>query len=526
MSDDKENSENQGTEKIENGLEKINNDKNASKSGSRAPSRAKSRGSIGDQRKTISRPGSHLMASRPDSIVSGLLKPDDIDDDRPGTEHTFASETTAGWDTDLEIDATVLALRRKVREDYDATGRTTYKEACRLNGVIPVSYFLRHIADTELVMKHHGLGPAGSKAISIALVTNTTICKLNLSDNWLSAEGGIAIADMLRENCYITDLDLSDNKLNNSGARAVCDMLQQNNTITHLTLAGNGFEDKSAEYFAEVILNNNKLDYLNISHNDFSEVAGETLGPAIAENITMKHLDVSWNHIRRRGALALAKGVMNNIGLRKLDLSWNGFGNEGASALGEALKFNSSLEELDITNNRMSAEGAVLLGKGVVVNESLKTLRMGKNPMQTAGAFGILKAVKENPNSAIEELDFNTIQVNKDFDDLFKEAKETKPNLKVKHGGSMEEVKPKKQLNPMVKLQRFIQKNNLRLVDFFNDFDTDGSMSVTYDEFTIGLKNSGIDLSDDEINYLISQLDSDGDGEINYSELYLGYAKK
>ena len=52
----------------------------------------------------------------------------------------------------------------------------------------------------------------------------------------------------------------------------------------------------------------------------------------------------------------------------------------------------------------------------------------------------------------------------------------------------MEEVKPKKQLNPMVKLQRFIQKNNLRLVDFFNDFDTDGSMSVTYDEFTIGLK--------------------------------------
>lgn len=58
----------------------------------------------------------------------------------------------------------------EVREDYDATGRTTYKEACRLNGVIPVSYFLRHIADTELVMKHHGLGPAGSKAISIALV--------------------------------------------------------------------------------------------------------------------------------------------------------------------------------------------------------------------------------------------------------------------------------------------------------------------------------------------------------------------
>ena len=51
MSDDKENSEEQAAEKTENGIEKINNDKNVNKSGSRAPSRAKSRGSIGDQRK-------------------------------------------------------------------------------------------------------------------------------------------------------------------------------------------------------------------------------------------------------------------------------------------------------------------------------------------------------------------------------------------------------------------------------------------------------------------------------------------
>ena len=32
---------------------------------------------------------------------------------------------------------------------------------------------------------------------------------------------------------------------------------------------------------------------------------------------------------------------------------------------------------------------------------------MAKNPMQTAGAYGILKAVKENTNSAMEELDFS-----------------------------------------------------------------------------------------------------------------------
>ena len=43
------------------------------------------------------------MSSRPDSIMDGLVNRDDIDDDRPGSEHTFASETNT-WDTDLEID--------------------------------------------------------------------------------------------------------------------------------------------------------------------------------------------------------------------------------------------------------------------------------------------------------------------------------------------------------------------------------------------------------------------------------------
>ena len=58
------------------------------------------------------------------------------------------------------------------REEYDTTGKTTYKDACRQFGVIPVSYFLRHMQDTELIMRHHGLGPAGTKAIAVSLVVS------------------------------------------------------------------------------------------------------------------------------------------------------------------------------------------------------------------------------------------------------------------------------------------------------------------------------------------------------------------
>lgn len=44
----------------------------------------------------------------------------------------------------------------------------------------------------------------GTKALAVPLVTNTSIQKLNLRDNWMEGMGGAAIADMLMENCYIT----------------------------------------------------------------------------------------------------------------------------------------------------------------------------------------------------------------------------------------------------------------------------------------------------------------------------------
>jgi hypothetical protein len=58
----------------------------------------------------------------------------------------------------------------------------------------------------EIDLKHHGLGPKGAKAIAVALVSNTNVLQLNLSDNGLESDGGLAVASMLKENCYISQL--------------------------------------------------------------------------------------------------------------------------------------------------------------------------------------------------------------------------------------------------------------------------------------------------------------------------------
>lgn len=40
----------------------------------------------------------------------------------------------------------------------------------------------------------------------------------------------------------------------------------------------------------------------------------------------------------------------------------------------------------------------------------------------------------------------------------------------------------------MVKLQNYIDKHNLKLIDFFQKFDKDGSMSVSHEEFADGIQ--------------------------------------
>lgn len=69
---------------------------------------------------------------------------------------------TAWWNILLCVLETTTA--------YDPTGRTAYIEGCKKVGVVPASYFLRHMNDPHLSMKHHGLGSQGMRAIAMSLV--------------------------------------------------------------------------------------------------------------------------------------------------------------------------------------------------------------------------------------------------------------------------------------------------------------------------------------------------------------------
>ncbi|XP_073244813.1 uncharacterized protein [Porites lutea] len=442
------------------------------------------------------------------------------DDAQPLTDELSpekpAESSEEEYDTDLEneFQEDILEGRRDKRH---------YTAACKNLGLIPCTPFLRQLDKAEMNLKHYNLGPMGAEAVAVALMQNNSVLTLNIADNSIGVDGAIYIAKMLTENPFITELDVSQNDLRTQGAYAMSEMLRENNELLELNLSNNGFEEKDAEPIVEAMKQNYTLKSLNLSHNNFCEIGGQLLGPAIDGNVGLEYLDLSWNHLRRKGAVAVAYGLKNNCALKFLDLSWNGFADDGAKAVGEALTANNTLTELDISSNRISVVGAKWLAKGLEQNSTLQVFRVGQNPFQSEGAYEILSAVARNKESAIEELYFDGIPVNAEFEELLEDVLDERTNLSVQCGTAMQgkdRVKRmKKKVDVLNLLLEYIELRGLRVVDFFRQLDKDNSKKITRAEFMNGVKKTGIPMTRKQLKKLVRILDTDNDGNIDYGEM-------
>ncbi|XP_042319554.1 leucine-rich repeat-containing protein 74A [Sceloporus undulatus] len=430
------------------------------------------------------------------------------------TDNTEQKAREDSSDTDLEIED-------PERSFATIKGAELYTEACKLVGVVPVSYFIRNMEEPIMNLNHHGLGPKGTKAIAIALVSNTTITHLELEDNWILGEGTTYLVQMLRENCYIQEMNISNNHLNTDGAEAICRMFYYNiSNVRAVQLAGNNFREETALYFSESLMVNYRVMELDLSHNEFAEKGGEQLGQMLANNESLEILNLSWNHLRMKGAVALSAGLRANGSLKILNLAWNGFGNEGALALGEALKVNMVLTELDISNNHINNEGTVKLCKGLEVNGSLRILKMSHNPVTVEGAIALVTAVRKNSKSRMEEINISNVLVNDSFIKLLDLVSEIRPELDVIYGGVGGHIAMKTERRPdaMKVIQDYVDTNKLRLWDFFKNMDKYGNMKIPVAEFRRAmLLQSKISLNREQVTELVRKLDHGRTGYVDYS---------
>ncbi|KAM6171895.1 leucine-rich repeat-containing protein 74A [Erethizon dorsatum] len=409
-------------------------------------------------------------------------------------------------ETDLEIEDTERSFTTGQRE--------LYLEACKLVGVVPVSYFIRNMEEAYMNLNHHGLGPMGTKAIAIALVSNTAIIGLELEDNHIMEEGVLSLVEMLHENYYLQELNISENDLGLEGAKIISDFLQRNvSSLWKLKLSGNNFKEESAALLCQAFSSNYRIKKLNLSHNEFSDKGGEYLGQMLAINVGLQSLDLSWNHFHIRGAVALCSGLRANVTLKKLNLSMNGFGNEGALALGEVLRFNSCLTHVDVSGNDINNEGASKLSKGLEYNETLQVLKFFLNPISVDGAVLLILSIKKNPKSKMEQLDISNVLVTEQFTKILDGVYAIHPQLDVLSG--------KKQslslrMKPMELIQSYVDQHKIQLVDFFKSLNPTGAMEMPVGEFRRALtQQNKVPINRNQVGELIKKME-ESKGMVNF----------
>ncbi|KAJ8301128.1 hypothetical protein KUTeg_020115 [Tegillarca granosa] len=257
------------------------------------------------------------------------------------------------YDTDLETELLKNLEeekeKKKKQEDklVDPTGVNAYQEQCQKEGIVPVSFLVRHLGDRNLRMRHHYLGGHGAKPIARALELNTVTENLDLGDNYLEPEGAVHLSRMLKDNTFIVYLDISNNFIGSRGAAAVADMMEVNTTLKSLSLAGNQLTDNDAYMFIDALKNNISLTSLDLSNNDFGELGGMYIGGALGINESLYDLDLSWNSIRNRGAEAIANA---------LNLNLNPMGDEGLEAILNAISQQQSLHYVSMEETKVSSD--------------------------------------------------------------------------------------------------------------------------------------------------------------------------
>jgi hypothetical protein len=150
-----------------------------------------------------------------------------------------------------EIEDIIEIEEKSILEKND--GKNEYLESCNEQKIIPVTYLIKRLQDSEVNLSHRGVGDKGAISLANCLKVNNYIEFLDLTDNWIGEEGGIAIAESLSINCNLKKISLHMNRLGLKGGEAIATFLAFNEHIEEIILSNNQFDDRVAQFFAKSI---------------------------------------------------------------------------------------------------------------------------------------------------------------------------------------------------------------------------------------------------------------------------------
>ena len=173
--------------------------------------------------------------------------------------------------------------------------------------------------DKSLSLRYMSVCDAGAVALAQALHYNSTLERLELSNNNISDAGAVALAQALHYNYALERLYLSNNNISDAGAVALAQALHHNSTLKKLYLSNSNINDAGAGALVQALHHNSTLESLNLSTNNISDGGAVALAHALHHNSTLKELIVYGNDaIGKEGSHQLVQALTVNTSLTKV----------------------------------------------------------------------------------------------------------------------------------------------------------------------------------------------------------------
>ena len=188
--------------------------------------------------------------------------------------------------------------------------------------------------------KKHLMGPNGAKALSKALMVNTTLTTLELPGNSIGRNGAKALSKALKLNSSLTTLNLTNNSIDFSGIQALSEALKSNSTLSTLDLSQNSINVNGALALSNALKINSALTDLNLYMNRISDIGAEALLDTLKTYSTLIKIELGDNGIEQDIDQVLLETFKSNSTLTQLSLVNNSIGDSDACAISDALKVN------------------------------------------------------------------------------------------------------------------------------------------------------------------------------------------
>ncbi|KAK2154464.1 hypothetical protein LSH36_268g00017 [Paralvinella palmiformis] len=238
-------------------------------------------------------------------------------------------------------------------------------------------------------------------------------------------------------------------------------------------------------------------------YQDPDELGEQTLNKEV-DDISQKRYRVACRSLK----VTPTTRILNSLTGTELNLNSHMIGEQGAHACSLALMINGTVERLNLESNALGSNGTLYICK--MLKENIFITDLGQDVDHNF--MGRLDEVHEMRGESL--IVIYGLAMHEDQIKMIQQ----------------EEASFAKQ-DPITILMEYIRLKNLRLVDMFRSLDGDNSKSISRDEFKRGLmtftivasfQSSGVPVTDPMLDRIISKLDTNKNGEIEYNELIAG----